>query len=326
MAGSAAARPLRGPGGARPRDGRSGGESSRRATAEGDDQGSGSAPAARAAQPRAGLQYFRFHSSFPHPRPAALTYTDRPPGQGWPEQCPPMRAAQAFGWDVVNPFDIDFVFGHDGWELTGAVEVDCGDLRERSGVKSFDQDNVWPWDPEQVLPHKISPHVFPEIKHQVKVSTYLYLWTPPGWSLLMTDVPNSDRRFRVLSAMLETDWYYPAHPWHCVLELPKGDAVARGDTLKIAAGEPLCRLMPVRRGSYAAKEMRPEEMASLYRGGQRWLAQHGRASDDPSAPAGALDIRGAFKREQQLAKFAVLSGSPRAEERKARGKRGRARR
>lgn len=269
----------------------------------------GAAAAHRAARSRrppasSGLRYFRYHSDFPHPVPASTAYVRRRPGQGWPEQCPPIQAAQSFGWDVVNPFDIRFVHAEDGWEVASAVEVEGGDLEERAGVTPFSQDNCWQWDPDQVLPHRISPHVFPEIRHQAKVSTYLYLQTPPGWVLLMGDVPNLRRRFWTLSALLETDWYFPAHPWHCVIELPVGRDTRPGDELVIPRGEPLCRLTPVRRGAYAASEMSGEEFAALFNGGQRWLEEHGRPSEDPDAE-GALDITRAYALQQRTSSFAV---------------------
>ncbi|CAJ1361358.1 unnamed protein product [Effrenium voratum] len=147
----------------------------------------------QATRRRASLRYFRFHSGLPHPAPAVKR--DPPqPGSGWPEQCPPMQAAQTFGWDVINPFEIRFDLGEEGWQLSESVEVGGGDLEQRGDVGAFDQDNCWQWDPKQVLPHRISPHVFPEIRNQAKVSTYLYLQTPPGWALLMSDLPNSKRR------------------------------------------------------------------------------------------------------------------------------------
>ncbi|CAK9022586.1 unnamed protein product [Durusdinium trenchii] len=256
----------------------------------------------------ASLRYFRFHSELPHPVPA-----ERPaqkPGSGWPEQCPPMQAARAFGWDVINPFEIRFDPGEESWKLHDAVEVGGGDLEERGEVGAFDQDNCWQWDPNQVLPHRISPQVFPEIRNQAKVSTYLYLQTPPGWAILMGDIPNAHRRFRILSAMLDTDWYFPAHPWHAVVELPK---FVEGEPVIIPAGEPLCRLTPVRRGSYSAAEMRPDQFKMLYEKGQAWLEENGRPSEDPEAPAGALDIRGCYARQQRRFDFQVTPrGAPHA--------------
>ncbi|CAJ1436904.1 unnamed protein product, partial [Effrenium voratum] len=255
----------------------------------------------QATRRRASLRYFRFHSGLPHPAPAVKR--DPPqPGSGWPEQCPPMQAAQTFGWDVINPFEIRFDPGEEGWQLSESVEVGGGDLEQRGDVGAFDQDNCWQWDPKQVLPHRISPHVFPEIRNQAKVSTYLYLQTPPGWALLMSDLPNSKRRFRVLSALLDTDWYYPAHPWHAVVELPR---ISQGEPVVISEGERLCRLTPVRRASYSAAEMRPDQFKSLYLKGQAWLDQHGRPCEDPEAPPGALDIRGAYARQRRSFEFKV---------------------
>lgn len=248
------------------------------------------------------LRYFRFHSELPHPVPARRSYVERRQGSGWPEQCPPMQAASAFGWDVINPFDIQFDPGEDGWEIHSSVEVGGGDLEERGDIGAFDQDNCWQWDPNQVLPHRISPHVYPEIRNQAKVSTYLYLQTPPGWAVLMSDIPNVKRRFRILSALIDTDWYFPAHPWHAVVELPR---TAAGEPIVLREGEPLCRLTPVRRGTYAAREMKPEEFKKLYRGGQAWLQKNGRPSEDPEAEEGVLDIRGAYARKQQPLDFEV---------------------
>ncbi|CAK9030004.1 unnamed protein product [Durusdinium trenchii] len=130
-----------------------------------------------------------------------------------------------------------------------------------------------------------------------------------GW-LLRGDIPNAHRRFRILSAMLDTDWYFPAHPWHAVVELPK---FVEGEPVIIPAGEPLCRLTPVRRGSYSAAEMRPDQFKMLYEKGQAWLEENGRPSEDPEAPAGALDIRGCYARQQRRFDFQVTPrGAPHA--------------
>jgi len=215
-----------------------------------------------------------------------------------------MQAAAAFGWDVINPFEIRFDPGEESWELHDAVEVGGGDLEERGDVGAFDQDNCWQWDPKQVLPHRISPHVYPHIRNQAKVSTYLYLQTPPGWAILMSDIPNSHRRFRILSALLDTDWYYPAHPWHAVVELPR---LPEGEPIVISEGEPLCRLTPVRRAAYSAAEMRPAQFKQLYEKGQSWLEDNGRPSEDPEAPSGALDIRGCYARQQRSFEFTAGS-------------------
>jgi len=232
-----------------------------------------------------------------------------------------MKAAQAFGWDVVNPFELRFVRGREGWEISSGVQVQGGDLQERSGVEPFDQDNCWMWKVDQVLPHRISPQVFKEIRNQVKVSTYLFLQTPPGWVLLMTDIPNLQRDFWVRSALLDSDWYFPAHPWHAVIELPEEVHSQVGDEVVIPAGEPLCRLIPVRRGAYTAAEMDSEDFVQIFQTGQEWLTTYGRPHEDPEAPKGALDITRAFAKQQRMASFEVQP-SPSSE----RGRRGASRR
>ena len=40
----------------------------------------------------------------------------------------------------------------------------------------------------------------------------------------------------VFGASQDTDWYYPAHPWHAVVELPWSP---EGEPVVIAEGEPL---------------------------------------------------------------------------------------
>ncbi|CAK9029889.1 unnamed protein product [Durusdinium trenchii] len=270
----------------------------------------------------ASLRYFRFHSELPHPVPA-----ERPaqkPGSGWPEQCPPMslgeqedllvlvlllvrefrsrdlfflRGAiwmlpprsdlslaagpggyrfegQRFAEDVINPFEIRFDPGEESWKLHDAVEVGGGDLEERGEVGAFDQDGAkWVGNSD------------------VRNSVYA----------------DAELRCLELEMLLhdqqtDTDWYFPAHPWHAVVELPK---FVEGEPVIIPAGEPLCRLTPVRRGSYSAAEMRPDQFKMLYEKGQAWLEENGRPSEDPEAPAGALDIRGCYARQQRRFDFQV---------------------
>jgi hypothetical protein len=84
----------------------------------------------------------------------------------------------------------------------------------------------------------------------VKVSTFLFLSTDPNELLLITDIPNLQRPFRVLTALIDTDWYPASYPWHCVLELNAAEK-----RIVVPRGTPLCRLMTVRRDHYFAREM-----------------------------------------------------------------------
>ena len=55
------------------------------------------------------LHYFKFRQDLLDPQPAKDVYIKRPSGKGWPEQCPPIRAANGFGWDLLANFSIEFV-------------------------------------------------------------------------------------------------------------------------------------------------------------------------------------------------------------------------
>ncbi|MBI1372644.1 MAG: hypothetical protein GC159_07765 [Phycisphaera sp.] len=253
------------------------------------------------------LNFYRFHADLPMPQPARPVYRKPESGTGWPDHCPPIRAAQAFGWDVINPFTMRFVRDADGaWDIDEAVEVPS-DIDLGDGTTPHPQLNAWFWERDQKLPHVISPNVYPLIRHQCKISTYLYLHTEPGWMLIMTGVPNQRRDWRIVTSLIETDWYFPAHPWHTVIELPRIEESDIAEVV-IPESEPLCRLVPVQRADYPATEMKGETFGELFAEGQRWLKEHGKKSTDETADADYLDITGQYAREQDNAKFTVEAG------------------
>src|SRR4029077_1976253 len=135
-------------------------------------------------------------------------------------------------------------------------------------ARPLTQRNAWFWDENQTIPHVITPDVYEHLQNQVKVSTFLYLGTDEDDLLLITDVPNLRRRFRAFSALVETDRYPASYPWHCVLELDPGAREGR-----IAKGEPVCRLVLLRRDRYAAREMSLAAFDAFFDRGQRWLAR-----------------------------------------------------
>src|SRR4051795_12033522 len=55
------------------------------------------------------LHFFKFRQDLFAPQPAREAYVKRGAGKGWPEQCPPIRAANAFGFDLLANFDVTFV-------------------------------------------------------------------------------------------------------------------------------------------------------------------------------------------------------------------------
>lgn len=252
------------------------------------------------------LHFRRFCEEVLAPEPARESYVQRGSGRGWPEQCPPVRGACAFGFDVRASVDVELARGADGrwvveaggsltadWAYAAADEDDEGEAAAPPQV----QEAAWGWDENQVLPHVISPEVAPLLRDQFKLSTFLYLATDPNELLLFTDVPHGPRRpFRVLSALVETDWYPASYPWHCVIEL---DAAAQRVT--VARGEPLCRIVPVRREAYLAREMDDAAFGAFFDRGQAWLARHGKGD-----PGEMMDITGAYARQQLKPAFRVV--------------------
>lgn len=261
------------------------------------------------------LHFFRFSSEVEAPVPAKETYLKRPPGKGWPEECPPLRAANAFGWDVLVSFDMVFHQKDGSWSLEKEVELESDwvfspDVQEEDGPVSHEashhgpeaegipltQKNAWFWDQDQVLPHVISKDVYPHVQNQVKVSTFLFLSTDPNELLFITDIPNLSRPFRALSALADTDWYPASYPWHCVLELDPSRK-----EIVLEKGTPLCRLTTVRRENYFAKEMSPAEFERFFQRGQEWLARNGKGE-----PSGMMDITRTYVRQQRKATFSVV--------------------
>jgi len=118
--------------------------------------------------------------------------------------------------------------------------------------------------------------------------------------LYMTDVPNLERPWRAMTALIDTDWYPASYPWHCVIELARDQK-----RIKIRKGEPLCRVIPVRRDTYFAREMPPAEFDAFFARGQQWLATHGTVQHED--PARTVDITRTYVRQQIKSKFVVMS-------------------
>jgi hypothetical protein len=70
------------------------------------------------------LHYFKFRQELFAPAAAKDVYVKRGPGKGWPEECPPIRAANAFGFDLLANFDLSFVRGRNGWRVEDDVVVE----------------------------------------------------------------------------------------------------------------------------------------------------------------------------------------------------------
>ena len=232
------------------------------------------------------------------------------PGRGWPEECPPVRAANAFGFDLLANFDLTFVRSRGGWRVEQDVVIQSdfdyaagddppGGSGESQGAP-LTQQYAWFWQKGQKLPHVITDNVYERIRNQVKISSFLFLRTDPNELLYLTDVPNFDRPWRAVTALVETDWYPASYPWHCVIELDPG-----AKRVVIKKGDPLCRVIPVRRETHFAQEMTPADFDAFFARGQRWLATHGQVQHED--PAGTVDITRTYGRQQVKPKFVVMT-------------------
>ena len=265
------------------------------------------------------LWYYKFRQDLFDPAPGRDVYVKRPRtaggGRGWPEECPPIRAANAFGFDLLANFDLTFVRGRGtrgrgGWRVEDDVVIDSdfdyAGSAEADGAP-LTQQYAWFWERGQTIPHPITDDVYAAIRHQAKVSSFLFLRTDPNEMLLMTDVPNPPpgRAWRPVTALVETDWYPASYPWHCVIEL---DPKAKRVTIK--RGEVLCRVVPVRRDTYFAQPMSPAAFDDFFARGQRWLAAHGSFEHEGGCPVGGdkgvADITRTYGRQQARARFVVM--------------------
>ena len=162
--------------------------------------------------------------------------------------------------------------------------------RDASPGKPLEQQYAWFWEKGQKLPHVITDNVYEQIRNQVKLSSYLFLKTDPNELLLMTDVPNLSRPWKAMTALVETDWYPASYPWHCVIELSPNEK-----RITIRKGEPICRVIPVRRTRISPADV-PAEFDEFFARGQQWLATHGKVEHEEIAgnvSAGTMDITGA---------------------------------
>jgi len=252
------------------------------------------------------LHYFKFRQDLFAPAPAKDVYVKRGAGKGWPEECPPIRAANSFGFDLLANFDVTFRQKRDkSWAVEPDVvltsDFDYAATEESDG-QPLTQQYAWFWEKGQRLPHVITDNVYAAINNQVKVSTFLFLQTDPNELLFFAPIPNLDRPWRAMSALVDTDWYPASYPWHAVIELDRTQK-----RVSIKKGEPLCRVMPVRRDTYFAREMPPESFDAFFARGQRWLSTHGKFEHESAEGAGHVDITRTYVRQQVRSKFIVMT-------------------
>lgn len=252
------------------------------------------------------LHYFKLRQELFDPSPAQDLYRKPGKGKGWPEECPPIRAANSFGFDLLANFDISFIHTRSSdrpWKIEPDVVIQSDfdfHHNEESPGSPLTQQYAWFWEKSQKLPHPISDNVYDEIKHQVKISTFLFFKTDPNELLLFQPIPNLARPFKAMSALVDSDWYPASYPWHLVIELDRNQK-----RIEIKKGTPLSRLMIVKRDTYFARQMSPDAFSEFFDRGQTWLTRHGRPHESADAPH-HLDITRTYHRQQIRSRFIVI--------------------
>ncbi len=210
-----------------------------------------------------------------------------------------MRAGNAFGFDLLANFDLTFIRKGKTWAVADDLVIES-DFNfagsEESEGSPLAQQYAWFWEKNQKIPHVIDDSVFDALINQVKVSSFLFLKTDPNELLLMTDVPNQQRAFRAMTAVIDTDWYPASYPWHVVLELDP-----REKKIEIKKGEALARLIPVRRDTYFARQMTPPDFDEFFTRGQKWLGKHGKPHEGE-----VMDLTHTYVKQQLKSRFVTL--------------------
>src|SRR2546429_2309855 len=113
------------------------------------------------------LHFLKFRKDLSAPQPAKEVYVKRGGGKGWPEECPPIRAANGFGFDLLANFDVTFIRGKGGWRVAKDVEIqsdfDYAGSDDSPGAP-LSQRYAWFWERGQTIPHVISDNVYRSIR------------------------------------------------------------------------------------------------------------------------------------------------------------------
>src|SRR5436305_2064088 len=112
------------------------------------------------------LHYYKFRRELSGPVTAKDVYIKRSAGRVWPEECPPIRAANGFGFDIVANFDLTFIRTRSksgrAWRVKNDIVIESDfdfASNEASTGQPLVQQYAWFWQKGQTLPHAISNNV-----------------------------------------------------------------------------------------------------------------------------------------------------------------------
>lgn len=203
------------------------------------------------------------------PAPREREWMERTAGA---KRCLPLRMANQAGWWVLNPMTFIAEWTGEAHEL---------------GIKAVDLDGNRP------------PYVATNFGHGISTFSVPYLFrTEPGWSLLARGPANLIKHgIAPLEGLVETDWSIAPFTMNWRFTFPHVP-------VRFEAGEPVCQLVPMRRGELENLEPQvrgmPEPLLSRYREWNRVRMSHripGAQIHDVEAVVGEQEKwRGAYAR------------------------------
>jgi hypothetical protein len=167
------------------------------------------------------------------------------------QRCLPLLIANQAGWLILNSYPIRATW-------TGGAAI--ASLRVETPPAG---DGVCPYEPEPGMGAAVS-----HFGHGILTFQIPYLFrTPPGYNLLVRGPSNWPRDGAApLEGVVETDWSQATFTMNWQLTRP-------GLTVTFAAGEPICMLVPQRRGepeSFWPEIREAEDESEVGRGFRAW--------------------------------------------------------
>jgi hypothetical protein len=191
--------------------------------------------------------------------------------QGWANRCLPLKIANQSGWVILNDCEFEAVWG--GLPGLDNLKILAKNEKRVTAVSMFG--------------HGVVTWAIP----------YLFR-TPPGYNLYVRGPSNSSKDYATpFDAIVETDWLpYPfTMNWRITKPLK---------TVKFEKDEPICLIMPVKRGGLEdiVPEIRNlESVPELFEGYEKWHRSRVAAQEVAERAAKAKKVRTPQERAADLA-------------------------
>jgi hypothetical protein len=189
---------------------------------------------------------------------------------GWANRCLPLRMANQYGWEILNP---------------STFEVEWKDKPDLDSIK-FDFKSESRSDPRSLFGFGTITWTVP----------YLFV-TPPGWNLIVRGPTNFWRDGAVaLDGLVETDWlpFTFTMSWKITRPFKK---------IKFETDDPICLIIPVRRHdveSFNPEIRNLESNQELHQQYQTWLERRKQAASHGTHGELAVKGQGQYIRGEQI--------------------------